>query len=86
MIDLAVVEGLETFIRERILEGEEIGLTATTPLLDLGILNSMEILSLIAFIESRFRVAVPPERILADNFKDVQTIAGLVTSLGGATA
>ena len=84
MIEPAVVEGLQAFIRRQILEGEDLGLTATTPLLELGILNSMEVLSLVAFIESRFNVVVPPEQILADNFKDLQTIAGLVTSLGGA--
>ena len=83
MNDAAVVEGLRTFISRQMLEGEDIGLTATTPLLELGILNSMEVLSLIAFIESRFEVVVPPDQILADNFKDLQTIAGLVTRLGG---
>jgi len=82
MIDAAIVEGLQTFISGQILEGEDLGLTATTPLLELGILNSMEVLSLIAFIESRFKVVVPPEQILADNFKDLQTIARLVASLG----
>jgi len=79
----AVVEQLQAFISRQMLEGEDVGLTATTPLLELGILNSMEVLSLIAFIESRFKVVVPPDQILADNFKDLQTIAGLVTSLGG---
>jgi acyl carrier protein len=83
MNDAAVVEGLRAFISRQMLEGEDVGLTATTPLLELGILNSMEVLSLIAFIESRFKVVVPPDQILADNFKDLQTIAGLVTSLGG---
>ena len=83
MNDAAVVEGLQAFISRQMLEGEDVGLTATTPLLDLGILNSMEVLSLIAFIESSFQVVVPPDQILADNFKDLQTIAGLVTGLGG---
>ena len=82
----AITEELHAFISRQVLEGEDLGLTATTPLLELGILNSMEVLSLIAFVESRFKVVVPPEQILADNFKDLQTIAALVASLGGAAA
>jgi len=77
-----IIEEIRAFVATRILDGEDVGLTASTPLLELGVLNSMEVLILVAFLEKRFGVAVPPPAIVADNFKDLSSIASLLVRLG----
>ncbi len=53
-------------------------LTARTPLLELGVLNSVETSRLVAYIRETFGVRLPPTALTANNFRDLETIAGLV--------
>lgn len=79
----AIAANLKTYIANEILDGKDIGLEDSTPLLEWGVLNSMEIARMVSFIQDRFEVAVPDDRIVIDNFKDVESIANLVTNLKG---
>ena len=54
---------VKNFFVEEILDGEDEGLDAQTPLLELGILNSMEIMRLVGFIEDEWSVTYPEENI-----------------------
>ncbi|MEU4428967.1 acyl carrier protein [Actinoplanes sp. NPDC024001] len=53
-------------------------LTSTTPLLELGVLNSIETARLVAYIRATFGVRLSPATMTATNFRDLETIAGLV--------
>lgn len=74
-----VLEVLTEYVAERLL-GEEnaADLTDRTPLLELGVLNSLETSRLVAYIREAFGVRLPPMSMTAGNFKDLATIAGLV--------
>jgi acyl carrier protein len=47
-------------------------------LIEDGIIDSLGIFTLIAFIEPRFGVKIQPEDVLLDNFRTVRTIRALV--------
>jgi acyl carrier protein len=73
-----IIQDLRIYVSEQILDGEDVGLEATTPLIEWGILNSMEIAQLVAFIHDRFAVDVPVDAVTLDNFKDLDSLAKLV--------
>ena len=55
-----------------------------TPLLELGILDSLKTAILLNFIRDELGVAVPPMEINARNFKDINSIAAMVNQLTSA--
>lgn len=55
---------------------------ADTALIEQGILDSIEILNLVAFIEERFAVALPVDAFVPENFSTPAAIAALVQRLG----
>ena len=69
---------LIAFINAEILESEDSGLDLDTPLLAIGILDSLAMVSLIAKIEDAFGVRVPDEAVNPDNFQSVAAIARMV--------
>jgi acyl carrier protein len=56
-------------------------LTPNSPLLEWGILNSLNTVRLIGFLREEFDVEVPPMQITARYFKDLNSVADLVLSL-----
>jgi peptidyl carrier protein len=77
-----VSERIEHFVRQRFLDdSEDQTLTATSPLLEWGILTSMNTAILLTFIRDAFGVAVPPMSITAGNFRDLQSISAMVRNL-----
>jgi acyl carrier protein len=78
---------LLTFIRNQFLDGDPgRQLDMSTPLLEWGVLNSLNTVQLLTFIRDEFDVHVPPTAISASGFKDVGSITALVTDLAGASA
>jgi acyl carrier protein len=55
--------------------------TEDTPLLEQGLLDSLGLMKLVAFLERRYRLAVPEEQITPDNFRSLATIRRLIDSL-----
>lgn len=72
---------LIAFINAEILESEDSGLDIDTPLLAIGILDSLAMVSLIAKIEDAFGVRVPDDAVTPDNFQSVAAIAQMVDSI-----
>ncbi|MFC6018000.1 acyl carrier protein [Plantactinospora solaniradicis] len=56
-------------------------LTKNTPLLQLGVLNSIETARLVAYIRDTFGVRLSPAAMTATNFRDLETIARLVAGV-----
>jgi acyl carrier protein len=50
------------------------------PLVEQGIIDSMGVMDLIAFIQSSFGVEFTDEDLTAENFQNIQTIAELIES------
>jgi acyl carrier protein len=70
------------FIRERFLDNDlKSDLDEATPLLEWGILNSMNTAVLLSFIRTEFESSVPAASINGQNFKDVNSITSLIIAL-----
>jgi acyl carrier protein len=78
-----VVQAIQEYIAKEILSGNDIGLNETTPLLEWGIINSFELVRLQSFVQERFDVAIPMERVTAANFGQIRSIGALVAELKG---
>ena len=75
------------FIRERFLDNDvKSDLDEHTPLLEWGILNSMNIAVLLSFIRDDLDHAVPPASLNGRNFKDVDSITSLILALPDTAA
>ncbi|MBA0053726.1 acyl carrier protein [Streptomyces sp. AJS327] len=72
---------LTEFIEQRFLPEGESGIKPNTPLLEWGILTSITTTELIAHIQERYGLFVPPERIVGAHFKNLDAIVQLVGSL-----
>lgn len=79
-----VSDRLLSYIRETFLGGDpQAELDESTPLLEWGILTSMNTAVLLTFVHTELGVDIPPDRINGEHFKDVRSIAGLVRDLSG---
>ena len=77
---------ITAFIRDSFLDGDtKDELEQTSPLLEWGVLNSMNTAVLLNFLREDFGAYVPPARINAAQFKSVATITALVEELTGAS-
>jgi acyl carrier protein len=57
-----------------------------TPLMEWGVIDSLALTDVLAFIEDEFEVAIPPEEITPENLQDLEAIATLVARLRPAGA
>jgi acyl carrier protein len=81
---IITIEGIESQIKSFILtevmfEDPNAALAADTTLLD-GIMDSVSLMQLVAFIEDEFPVEIDDIEITKANFNTVGAIAGLVSS------
>ena len=76
-----IVHALTTFVSVELLGGQSDDLDERTPMLELGIIDSMSIVSLIMFVERRCRVSVPSDLVRPESFRDISSIAALVMTL-----
>jgi acyl carrier protein len=80
MDELEVGAAVREYIVTEILEGDDEGLNGQTPLLQWGILNSMEMTRLLGFVDQRFQVRIAPAEISPAHFKNIDEIAAFVVS------
>lgn len=67
-------------IQELLAEPNGFSLSADDNLLLSGLIDSLGIMRLIAFIEEQFGVEVQPEEVTIDNFRTINVIAGYLQS------
>ncbi|SNR59711.1 acyl carrier protein [Actinomadura mexicana] len=78
---------IQNFIAENFLDGDPDGeLEDTTPLLESGVLNSMNSAILLNFLREEIHVRVPLTEMNEANFRDVQAISKLVAGMVPAPA
>lgn len=58
--------------------------TEDTPLIEQGLLDSLGMMKLIAFLERQYRLAVPEEEITRENFRTLASIRRLISRLEAA--
>jgi acyl carrier protein len=75
----SIIAEIKIYVEKNILaEGIEIG--AATNLKEVGI-DSFSTVEIILFIERRFGVTIPDEKLVPDNFKTLQALAATVLEL-----
>ena len=70
----------EYIIKEFMFDKPTTVLADDLPLIEEGIIDSLGIFVLIAFIEDQFKIKMQPEDVVMDNFGTVNAIKGLVMS------
>jgi acyl carrier protein len=80
-----VLEELKGYISREILDGKDMGLDETTPLLEWGIINSMEIARLVTFIQERFGYEISDDEITPEHFINLSALSHLVMDIAGAS-
>ncbi len=79
------IEPLRAFIEERHLDGRAT-LSDDAPLLEWGVLDSLALADLIAFVEERFALHVPLDAITPSGFRTLRTIATVLSALDADAA
>jgi acyl carrier protein len=83
MSQAEVSERLLAFIRERFLDDDPAsGLDGNTPLLEWGILNSMNTAILLNYMQSEFGCDVPVTSVNVQNFRNVNAMTQMLSGLG----
>ncbi|MBP0456402.1 acyl carrier protein [Streptomyces montanisoli] len=75
------------YVRDDLKAGTEAEpLTVDSPLLDMGVLDSVRTARLLAHIRSEYGVRVPPGQMTGEHFRSVAAIADLVLTLRSQAA
>ncbi|MEU5100169.1 acyl carrier protein [Streptomyces sp. NPDC020996] len=73
---------LTEFVQERLLsDPDSQGLAADTPLLEWGILTSVNTAQLLTFIRDELGTTIPPTELTGGNFQNLDSITDLVLTL-----
>jgi acyl carrier protein len=73
-------EMLMDYIKRELLRGRTPNLKLEDNLLDSGIINSLGLLQLVAFIEETLGIEVPVEDVVYENFQSVATLSGYLST------
>lgn len=75
---------ITTYIEEELLSGQsDIKLAADEDLLTTGLIDSLGIMKLIAFLEQEFSISIPAEDMTIEHFLTVETMEEYVRSRQG---
>ncbi|KPJ63835.1 hypothetical protein AMJ44_13885 [candidate division WOR-1 bacterium DG_54_3] len=67
-------EELIEYIKEEFVEDPDEEIDDTTPLISSGLIDSLSIVSLVAFIDKKFGVKIPDEKGVVENFETINKI------------
>lgn len=83
---MSLKDELVRFIRQDLLpDDSETPIQSDTPLIDSGVVSSLQLMQLVTFIEERAAVRVPDDEVLPDNFQSVDDIVAMVERLRART-
>lgn len=74
----AATDQIRAFVLEKFPQAKKKNLQDSDKLLESGIVDSLGILDLVAFLESDFQVHISDEELLPENFQTVEAIAQFV--------
>jgi acyl carrier protein/D-alanine--poly(phosphoribitol) ligase subunit 2 len=66
------------YVKKEYIEDEDEEITFDTPLISSGYVDSFSMVSLLVFIENKFKVKIPPSKATPEAFDTVNNIAALV--------
>lgn len=72
-------EIIQAFIRERFMyDRPEIALTPDLPLIEQRLIDSLQLMQLVQFLEERFRILIDIMDLVPENFASIATMAAFV--------
>jgi acyl carrier protein len=80
-MDKEMVADIIQFIREEYLEDESVEITATTPLISSGIVDSFSMVSLKMYLEDKYELRMTDEEASTEAFDTVTSICNLVDTI-----
>jgi acyl carrier protein/D-alanine--poly(phosphoribitol) ligase subunit 2 len=66
------------YVKKEYLEDGDDDITYTTPLISSGYVDSFSMVSLLVFLENKFKIKIPPEKATPEAFDTVNSIVVLV--------
>jgi acyl carrier protein len=66
------------YIRKEYLDDEDVEITCETHLISGGYIDSFSMVSLLVFLENRFKIKIPPSKATPEAFDSVNNIVALV--------
>jgi acyl carrier protein len=70
---------LRTFIQSELIKGKDFSnLTDTDSLIESGIIDSMSIQMLVAYLEKKFSIHVSDDELIPDNFESISAISNFI--------
>ena len=69
-----------TYIQEEIINDVSLSLSTDNDLLNSGILDSISIMKLVAFLEMTFNIKIPNEDLLIENFVSIDAIIAFLSN------
>lgn len=69
-----LTDGLLAFVREDLLKGRDVPIDADTYLFDEGLVDSLGILRLIAFLEGRIGRSIDDREVVMEHFRTVRAM------------
>lgn len=82
-MDMEIEHCVVEYLRQRLSRGQAVD--AETTLLASGLLDSLALTDLVAFIEHTFAMTVPDTDLEPDNFRTPRAVAALIARLQGPT-
>jgi len=75
---MSVEETIEQFVVHDILRGKREGIGVDESLISAGLLDSLTLLQLIAFVEDEYSLSIADEEMVAENFETIRSIKMLI--------
>jgi len=66
------------YVIKEYLEDEDVEITYDTPLISSGYVDSFSMVSLLIFLENKFKIKIPPSKATPEAFNTVNSIIALV--------
>ena len=66
------------YVTKEYLDEEDIDITCDTPLISSGYIDSFSMVSLLVFLENKFKIKIPPSKATPEAFDTVNKIVALV--------
>jgi acyl carrier protein len=79
----SLTQSILAWLKEAAAKLGDVEIAADTELIEQGVLDSLEILRLVSFLEERFHLAVPVDEFVPENFRTPATIAAMMARLQG---
>ncbi len=78
MSDMSAIESVQTFIQAEIAPSRNVELTNSTNLIEGGIIDSLGVMKMIAFVEQKYSVTLNPDDLVPENFETLDAITALL--------